>query len=109
MNQPPNSSLFAVIKIVQIEKFLRDISCNSISPLNIPAFHMKVPYIEVPYRNKCVDAKVLCSYNVLDGSALMISNLSLYKITFHKVTTFIYIFCTRFSMHGNQYDLKYFS
>ena len=43
----------AVIKIFQIEKFLRDFVLSSIRSLKISAFYMKVPYKPVPYRKWC--------------------------------------------------------
>ena len=49
-NRLPNSWLFAVIPIFQIEKFVREFSFSGISSLNISAIYMKVPYKAVPYR-----------------------------------------------------------
>ena len=42
--------MLAVIKIFQIEKFLRDFAFSRISLLNISAFYIQVPYKSVPYK-----------------------------------------------------------
>ena len=49
-NRFPNFLLFAVMKVLQNEKFLEFLSVSSISSLNIPAVYIQAPYKVVSYK-----------------------------------------------------------
>ena len=56
-NRFPNSRMPAVTKSFRIEKFLREFSFSGISPLNVSAFYMLVPYTVAPCKKS---AYVMC-------------------------------------------------
>ena len=71
-NWLPNVRLFAVIAILEIEKFFGDFVFSSSSSLIFFAFCMHVPYKVVPYKKACIE--LLCVIIICNAESIHLAN-----------------------------------